>query len=74
MLNKKEFVSFQNPEHHEHMHEALIENTLKDKDKNNDRHIDLAEYLGEYGMLLSFIDSILTESRLTCSMYDFFSD
>jgi len=68
-LNKKEFVSFQNPEHHEHMHEALIENTLKDKDKNNDRHIDLAEYLGEYANKKDS-EWYATESSRFSELYD----
>jgi len=47
-LTKDEFAAFQNPESHMHMHESLIDTTLKDKDKNKDGFIDLGEFLGEY--------------------------
>jgi len=47
-LTKDEFAAFQNPESHTHMHESLIDTTLKDKDKNKDGFIDLGEFLGEY--------------------------
>jgi len=47
-LSKDEFAAFQNPESHVHMHDSLIDNTLKEKDKNKDGFIDLGEFLGEY--------------------------
>jgi len=47
-LSKDEFAAFQNPESHAHMHESLIDTTLKEKDKNKDGFIDLGEFLGEY--------------------------
>ncbi len=49
-LNEKEFAAFQNPEHHPHMHETLIDLTLKEKDKNKDGKIDLKEFMGDICM------------------------
>uniref|UniRef100_A0A915LE56 EF-hand domain-containing protein n=3 Tax=Meloidogyne TaxID=189290 RepID=A0A915LE56_MELJA len=46
-LNFEEFVAFQNPEHAEHMHDILIQNTLNEKDANKNGKIDLAEFLGD---------------------------
>ncbi|CAD5209377.1 unnamed protein product [Bursaphelenchus xylophilus] len=46
-LTEKEFLTFQNPEHHPHMHTALIKNTLSEKDIDKDNRISLKEFLGE---------------------------
>ncbi|CAK5096042.1 unnamed protein product [Meloidogyne enterolobii] len=46
-LNFEEFTAFQNPEHAEHMHDILIQNTLNEKDANKNGKIDLAEFLGD---------------------------
>ncbi|KAF7627234.1 hypothetical protein Mgra_00009466 [Meloidogyne graminicola] len=46
-LNFTEFEAFQNPEHAEHMHDSLIQNTLAEKDTNKDGKIDLSEFMGD---------------------------
>lgn len=48
-LSKDEFAAFQNPESHIHMHNALIDSTLVEKDRNKNGLIDFNEFLGEYG-------------------------
>lgn len=48
-LDKKEFAAFQNPEHHRHMHDTLIQVTLNEKDKDKDGKISFQEYIGEAG-------------------------
>jgi len=47
VLSYEEFQAFQNPEHYQHMHSALIKNTLSEKDANKDGRIDLKEFLGD---------------------------
>lgn len=44
-LSNAEFHAFQNPESFPHMHEALIEISMLEKDKNQDGKISLDEYL-----------------------------
>ncbi|CAD5206514.1 unnamed protein product [Bursaphelenchus okinawaensis] len=46
-LSEQEFITFQNPEHHPHMHTALIKNTLSEKDVDKDGRISEKEFLGE---------------------------
>ncbi|KAL7071023.1 hypothetical protein ACQ4LE_009976 [Meloidogyne hapla] len=46
-LTFDEFEAFQNPEHAQHMHDTLIQNTLNEKDTNKDGKIDLAEFMGD---------------------------
>ncbi|VDO37545.1 unnamed protein product, partial [Onchocerca flexuosa] len=46
-LSKTEFHAFQNPESFPHMHAALIEVTMKEKDKNHDGKITLDEFLDD---------------------------
>jgi len=48
-LSRDEFVAFQSPEQHKHMHDAVVDNALKSKDKDQDGHVNLDEFLGEYG-------------------------
>uniref|UniRef100_A0A914W1Y2 Reticulocalbin-3 n=1 Tax=Plectus sambesii TaxID=2011161 RepID=A0A914W1Y2_9BILA len=48
-LDRLEFSAFQNPEHHEHMHETLIEVTLKEKDTNKNGQIEFKEFMGDVG-------------------------
>uniref|UniRef100_A0A0N5A7K3 Reticulocalbin-3 n=1 Tax=Syphacia muris TaxID=451379 RepID=A0A0N5A7K3_9BILA len=47
VLNMEEFDAFHAPEHHPHMHETVVELTLKEKDLNKDGKIDLKEFLGD---------------------------
>ncbi|KAL3998523.1 EF-hand domain pair family protein [Acanthocheilonema viteae] len=46
-LSNAEFHAFQNPESFPHMHAALIEVTMKEKDKNQDGKITLDEFLDD---------------------------
>uniref|UniRef100_A0A8R1TJS0 Reticulocalbin-3 n=1 Tax=Onchocerca volvulus TaxID=6282 RepID=A0A8R1TJS0_ONCVO len=46
-LSNTEFHAFQNPESFPHMHGALIEVTMKEKDKNHDGKITLDEFLDD---------------------------
>ncbi|VDK83148.1 unnamed protein product [Litomosoides sigmodontis] len=46
-LSNSEFHAFQNPESFPHMHTALIEVTMKEKDKNRDGKITLDEFLDD---------------------------
>uniref|UniRef100_A0AAF5Q015 Reticulocalbin-3 n=1 Tax=Wuchereria bancrofti TaxID=6293 RepID=A0AAF5Q015_WUCBA len=46
-LSNAEFHAFQNPESFPHMHAALIEVTMKEKDKNHDGKITLDEFLDD---------------------------
>jgi len=46
-LDRTEFIAFQTPEHHVHMHDTLIDMTLNEKDKNKDGYIDLKEFIGD---------------------------
>lgn len=64
-LTRSEFSAFQNPEHHEHMHETLVTLTLKEKDKNADGQIDFKEYIGDLSTLLVAIVIFETALRKT---------
>nr|CAJ2313420.1 Reticulocalbin-2 [Metisa plana] len=46
-LDATEFEMFTNPEGHELMHPHLINQTLREKDKNKDGMIDFQEFLGD---------------------------
>lgn len=48
-LNKAEFVLFSHPEEHPEMLPLILQQTLQEKDWNNDGFIDFREYLGERG-------------------------
>uniref|UniRef100_A0A915KEV1 EF-hand domain-containing protein n=1 Tax=Romanomermis culicivorax TaxID=13658 RepID=A0A915KEV1_ROMCU len=47
-LSKVEYAAFQNPEHHQHMHDSVIRSTLNERDANKDGFIDINEFLGDY--------------------------
>jgi Ca2+-binding EF-hand superfamily protein len=46
-LNPEEYVAFQRPENHEHMQEAMVAITMKERDKNHDGVIDFTEFMHE---------------------------
>lgn len=48
-LTRKEFILFTHPEEYPEMFPLILEQTLRDKDKNNDGYIDFQEYMGEKG-------------------------
>ncbi|KAL0894389.1 hypothetical protein ABMA27_013011 [Loxostege sticticalis] len=48
-LDVVEFEVFTNPEEHTLMHPYLVNQTLREKDKNRDGRIDFNEYVGERG-------------------------
>ncbi|XP_055916550.1 reticulocalbin-2 [Eupeodes corollae] len=45
-LSVEEFILFQNPEEHPQMLPIVLEQTMRDKDKNKDGQIDFVEFLG----------------------------
>lgn len=49
-LDLEEFEVFSNPEDHEQMHQFLINQTLREKDTNNDGIINFTEYIGDRGV------------------------
>lgn len=46
-LNREEFVLFISPEEHPQMLPILLNQTLRDKDKNGDGRIDFQEFVGD---------------------------
>lgn len=50
-LDKKEIVSFTHPEEDPTMLPVIYEQTLNEKDSNNDGYIDFKEFIGERGKL-----------------------
>ncbi|CAG9784705.1 unnamed protein product [Diatraea saccharalis] len=48
-LDLFEFEVFTNPEEHAPMHPYLVNQTLREKDRNNDGKIDFDEYVGDRG-------------------------
>lgn len=53
-LDRTEFAAFQNPEHHQHMHETLLDVTLKEKDTDKNGQIDFKEFMGDIGIFWNF--------------------
>ncbi|XP_028156604.1 reticulocalbin-2 isoform X1 [Ostrinia furnacalis] len=49
VLDIVEFEVFTNPEEHAAMHPYLVNQTMREKDKNNDGRVDFNEYIGERG-------------------------
>lgn len=49
-LSSEEFVLFISPEEHPQMLPIILEQTLRDRDLNNDGRIDFQEFIGESGM------------------------
>lgn len=49
-LDAEEFVAFSHPEEHPEMLPIILQQTLRDKDLNNDGFIDFQEYLGDRGI------------------------
>lgn len=43
---------FTNPEEHPEMHEYLLQQTLREKDRDGDGRIDFQEYVGDRGQLI----------------------
>lgn len=50
LLDSNEFIVFSHPEEHPQMLPIILQQTLRDKDKNNDGFIDFQEFLGEKGL------------------------
>jgi reticulocalbin-2 len=48
-LSSDEHAKFHSPEEHPEMFPIIIQQTLRDKDLNNDRRIDFQEFVGEQG-------------------------
>lgn len=46
-LNIKEFPAFNSPEEYEHMHDTLIIQNMKKKDRNKDGYLDKEEFLSD---------------------------
>ncbi|KAL3115537.1 hypothetical protein niasHT_018170 [Heterodera trifolii] len=70
VLTLEEFGAFQNPEHAEHMHQTLIENTLTEKDLNKDGKIDLGEFMGDMAHEQSQSEWYQTEKTRFGEEYD----
>lgn len=47
VLNVDEYIVFHSPEEHANMLPIILEQTMRDKDKNNDGHIDFQEFIGD---------------------------
>ncbi|XP_023942951.2 reticulocalbin-2 [Bicyclus anynana] len=50
VLNFEEFSVFTNPEEHPQMHALLVNQTLRERDANNDSVLDFGEYVGDRGV------------------------
>lgn len=49
MLDSEEWILFSHPEEHPKMLPVILEQTLKDKDKDGDSTINFQEYVGDKG-------------------------
>ena len=46
-LDAKEYASFNSPEEFEHMHQTLVSQVFKRRDRNNDGAIDFNEFIAD---------------------------
>lgn len=71
VLSPQEFVVFSHPEEHPTMLPIILQQTLRDKDKNNDGFIDFQEFIGDKGLGLGHDkDWLLVEKDKFDNEYD----
>ncbi|XP_057672626.1 reticulocalbin-2 isoform X1 [Diorhabda carinulata] len=63
VLDANEWVSFSHPEEHPNMLPIILEQTLKDKDKDEDGAINFQEYIGTRGNDISKDDLIAEKAK-----------
>uniref|UniRef100_A0A0K8SDE8 Reticulocalbin-3 n=1 Tax=Lygus hesperus TaxID=30085 RepID=A0A0K8SDE8_LYGHE len=68
-LTREEFVPFSHPEEHPDMLPLILNNTLEEKDLNNDGEIDFQEFIGENGQTHNK-EWLLTEKEKFDEEYD----